>query len=831
MPACPPRETLERLALGTLGPDDEVEVASHLDGCETCRDSVMSMSRLGHTVEWQESADARDASRRDQGLPDALKDHPRYRVTAVLVHGGMGAVYKAEHKLLERPVVLKVIRPDLVATASMVQRFHREAKLAARLAHPNVVAVYEAEAFGPSQMLVMEFVEGVSLAELVKQRGLLPVPESCELIRQAAVGLQYIHDQELVHRDIKPQNVMVSYGGQVKILDLGLATLRSNDPKTALDLTGERQFLGSVDYAAPEQWESSRDVDIRADIYSLGCTFYYLLAGEAPFPNKRYTTLMQQMWAHGHAPLPPIRDLRPDLPDDITEILGQMLAKDRDERFACPGDVATALAPFTEDCDLAEFVRTARRTTTSTRDLSRISSIRKSRPPAPRDPAIARRRLALGALVAAFGLLAGCLAIAFGPGNGRRDADRKDRGPATARSAIPATTGNPIKVGVLHSLTGTMAISERPVVDATLLAVEEINRKGGVLGRRVEAVIEDGGSDDPTFAARAEKLIARDKVCTVFGCWTSASRKTALPVFEKHNHLLVYPVQYEGLEQSPNIVYTGAAPNQQIIPAIKWCVSTLKKRKFFLVGSDYVFPRAASAIIHDQAARLGVEIVGEAFLPLGGSDTRDVVRQVVAAAPDAILNTINGDSNVAFFRTLRAAGITPERVPTISFSISEVELSSLSTKDLIGDYAAWNYFQSLDRPQNREFVQRFHARYGAQRVISDPMEAAYIGVHLWSQAVAEAGVDDVSAIRLALRHQAFEAPEGLVRVDPETQHTLKSFRIGRITRQSQFEVVYDPRIPIAPMPYPDTRSRGKWDEFLLDLHMHWGGQWAYRGMP
>ena len=311
----------------------------------------------------------------------------------------MGTVYKAVHRLLERTVVLKVIRPEMVANANVVQRFRREARLAARLSHPNVVAVHEAEEFHASQMLVMEFVEGVTLAELVAQRGLLPVAEACELIRQAAVGLDYVHRQGLVHRDIKPQNLIVAFTGQVKILDLGLATLKRGEQTTIGDLTATRQFLGSVDYAAPEQWESSHDVNLRADIYSLGCTFYFLLAGEAPFPNKKYTTLMQQMSAHGHAPLPPIHELRPDLPEEIASILERMLAKDRDERFASPRDVAAALSrPFTEDCDLAEFVSTARRTTTSRLDLSAISSAREperksaDRPATDGLPAQARHR-------------------------------------------------------------------------------------------------------------------------------------------------------------------------------------------------------------------------------------------------------------------------------------------------------------------------------------------------------------------------------------------------------------------------------------------------------
>jgi urea transport system substrate-binding protein len=818
MDNCPPREQLELLTHSKLGPADQAAVATHVHGCSACQQTLASLDPHQPTEAWQPPADAADESPDDARLPAELRWHPRYRVRGVLGRGGMGTVYKAEHRLLDRPVVLKVIRPELVAHAHVVQRFQREARLAARLAHPNVVAVYEAEEFGSTQMLVMEFIDGVTLAELVKQRGLLPVAESCEMIRQAAVGLEYVHTQGLVHRDIKPHNLLASRAGQVKILDLGLATLKRGPKQADGELTSDRQFLGTVDFAAPEQWESSRDVDIRADIYSLGCTLYYLLAGQSPFPHSRYSTHLQQMWAHSQAPLPPVCEVRPDLPGEIASILERMLAKSRDERFAHPGEVAAALAPFSQDCNLAEYVGTARRTTTSKIDLSRVSSVRDSqgKSSAAGPKKVFGRKLALGAAILGLGLLAASLALVFGRRNG----------PAAA-----PPQGPPIKVGVLHSRTGTMAISERAVIDATLLAIDEIKDKGGLLGRPVEAVVEDGESNSATFAAKAEKLITQDKVCVLFGCWTSASRKTVLPVLERHDHLLFYPVQYEGLEQSPHVMYTGAAPNQQIIPAVKWCVTHLKKKKFFLVGSDYVFPRTANAIIRDQARGLGAEVIGEEYLVLGSLDVADVVRKIVAARPDAILNTINGDSNVAFFRALRAAGVTPDRVPTVSFSISEEELSSLSTKDLVGDYAAWNYFQTVNRPQNHEFVKRFQARYREQRVISDPMEAAYFGVHLWAQAVAEAGEDSAPRVRRAVRGQSFDAPEGLVRIDPETQHTSKVFRIGRITTESRFEVVYDPGTPIAPVPYPSTgtRSRGDWDEFLLDLHLRWGGQWENPG--
>jgi urea transport system substrate-binding protein len=385
-----------------------------------------------------------------------------------------------------------------------------------------------------------------------------------------------------------------------------------------------------------------------------------------------------------------------------------------------------------------------------------------------------------------------------------------------------------IRVGVLHSLSGTMAISEKSVADATLLAIEGINRQGGLLGRKIEPVIADGRSDWPTFAREAERLITQEKVSAVFGCWTSASRKTVKPVFEKHDHLLFYPVQYEGLEQSPNIVYTGAAPNQQILPAVRWCFENLG-RKFFLVGSDYVFPRTANEIIRDQLKSLHGEILGEEYILLGSTEVQDVVQNIVAAEPDVILNTINGDTNVAFFRELRAAGITPEKIPTMSFSIAEDELRSLELQATVGDYASWNYFQSVDREENEQFVQRFQEEYGRDRVTDDPMEAAYSAVHLWAQAVGEASTDDAREVRKAVANQRFEAPGGTVYVDPRNNHVWKTVRIGKVMEGGQFAIVWSSDTLIRPAPYPGYRLTSEWEKFLDDLYKGWGEGWANPG--
>lgn len=383
----------------------------------------------------------------------------------------------------------------------------------------------------------------------------------------------------------------------------------------------------------------------------------------------------------------------------------------------------------------------------------------------------------------------------------------------------------PIKVGILHSLTGTMADSESSVRDATILAIEEINAHGGVLGRQIEPVVVDGRSDWPTFAVEAERLISEERVAVVFGCWTSASRKAVRPVFEKHKHLLFYPVQYEGLEQSPNIIYLGAAPNQQITPGVKWSFDHLGHR-FFLVGSDYVFPRTANEIIKDQVLALGGEIVGEEYLPLGSHDVAAMVQQIVKTQPSVILNTINGDSNTAFFKALREAGITPARIPSVSFSLAEDELRHLGATLMTGDYAVWNYFQSIDRKENHRFVEAFRGRFGSDRVTDDPMEAAYFGVNFWARAVSAAGTTDVASVRKALSKQSMSAPEGMVSIDPETQHTWKTVRVGKIRSDGQFEIVWSSDDPIKPLPYPAFRTQSEWEIFLSELQKGWGGGWA-----
>ncbi len=371
----------------------------------------------------------------------------------------------------------------------------------------------------------------------------------------------------------------------------------------------------------------------------------------------------------------------------------------------------------------------------------------------------------------------------------------------------------PIKIGVLHSLTGTMAISEKPLIDALRLAVEEVNAQGGLLDRPLEMVVADGKSDPTVFAAEAERLIEQEQVSALFGCWTSSCRKVVKPVVEKHRHLLFYPVQYEGMEQSPNIIYTGAAPNQQIIPAVNWALATLGKR-VYLAGSDYVFPRMANIIIKDMLTAQDAVLTGERYLPLGDQVMDELVADIVKQRPDVVLNTFNGDSNAAFFQALEKNGITADKIPVLSFSIAEVELAAMDAPLMAGHYAAWNYFQSIQSPKNLAFVERFRSRFGSQAVIDDPMEASYVGLQLWAQAVREAGSAEPAAVQRTILRQTLLAPEGFVAIDPATRHLWKTPRIGKARDDGQFDIVWDAGRPLEPAPFPGYRFRDDWNRLL-----------------
>jgi urea transport system substrate-binding protein len=399
--------------------------------------------------------------------------------------------------------------------------------------------------------------------------------------------------------------------------------------------------------------------------------------------------------------------------------------------------------------------------------------------------------ITMGALAASAALvLTGC---------GAQAGDEETDAPA-AESCVD-TSGDTIKLGFLNSLTGGMAISEQTVSNVLHMAADEINADGGILGKQIEYIQEDGATDWPTFAEKTEKLLTQDCVAAIFGGWTSSSRKAVKPVVEANNGLFFYPVQYEGLESSPNIYYTGATTNQQIIPALDFLAAEGVKT-LFLAGSDYVFPRTANAIIKLYAAELGIEIVGEEYVPLDKDDWTTQVAKIVEADPDYIFNTINGSSNVGFIKAYYDAGLTPETTPIISVSIAEEEAPAMG-HEVTGNYASWNYFQSMDTPNNPAFIERWKAYPGSSGVTSDPMEAAYISMYLYKALVEAAGSFDVDAVNQAALDNVItvDAPEGVVTLDGENHHISKPGNIGRINSDNQFDIVWSSDGFIDPDPY------------------------------
>ncbi len=362
-------------------------------------------------------------------------------------------------------------------------------------------------------------------------------------------------------------------------------------------------------------------------------------------------------------------------------------------------------------------------------------------------------------------------------------------------SAALADCADPIKVGVLHSLSGSMAISETTLKDAMLMLIEQQNTKGGLLGCELEAVVVDPASDWPLFAEKARELLTVNEVDVIFGNWTSVSRKSVLPVIEELNGLLFYPVQYEGEESSKNVFYTGAAPNQQAIPATDYFLEELGVEKFALLGTDYVYPRTTNNILESYLQNKGIaaDDIFVNYTPFGQSDWATIVADVVALGEDGkqvgVISTINGDANIGFYKELAAAGISADDIPVVAFSVGEEELSGLDTSNLVGHLAAWNYFQSAESDANTDFIAAWKAFAGEERVTNDPMEAHYIGFNMWVNAATEAGTTNVDAVRSAMYGQEFPNLTGGTAVMLPNHHLAKPVLIGEIQADGQFDII------------------------------------------
>jgi urea transport system substrate-binding protein len=374
---------------------------------------------------------------------------------------------------------------------------------------------------------------------------------------------------------------------------------------------------------------------------------------------------------------------------------------------------------------------------------------------------------------------------------------------ATVNTTGLAVTDTKVTVGQLHSATGTMAISETGSIQAEQLAIEQINEMGGVLGRKIEIIVEDGASDWPTFAEKAKKLLVKDKVAAVFGCWTSASRKAVLPVFEKENGMLYYPTFYEGLEESKNVIYTGQEATQQIIAGLDWMAKEKKAKSFYLIGSDYIWPRTSNKIARKHIENvLKGKVVGEEYYALGHTDFGSLINKIKLKKPDVIYAIIVGGSNVSFYKQLKAAGITSDKWNLLTISVTEDEVLGIGGENLAGFYSAMKYFQSLDNENNKKFVAAFKKKYGEKAVIGDVTQAGYLGPWLWKATVEKAGSFDVDKIAAASSGVEFkEAPEGYVRIHDKNHHLWSKLRIGQWETGGQAKVLYESEL-IEPDPFP-----------------------------
>ena len=425
-----------------------------------------------------------------------------------------------------------------------------------------------------------------------------------------------------------------------------------------------------------------------------------------------------------------------------------------------------------------------------------------------------------------LGLIAACQPPAEKPAETAAPATPGETAPAPAAPEAKADDTGPVKIGILHSLSGTMAISETSLKDTALMAIEEINKEGGLLGRKLEPVVVDPASNWPLFAEKARELIQKEKVAVTFGFWTSVSRKSVLPVFEELNGLLFYPVQYEGEESSYNVFYTGAAPNQQAIPATEYLMSAAGggAKRFVLLGTDYVYPRTTNKILRHFLMSKGVAEadIMEEYTPFGHSDYQTIIANIKKFAVGkrtAVISTINGDSNVPFYKELGNQGLKATDIPVVAFSVGEEELRGIDTKPLVGHLAAWNYFMSIDNPINKGFIEKWKTYVkannlpdGDKRVTNDPMEATYVGIMMWKQAVLQAGSFDVDAVRQAVAGQVYKAPSGFeIKMDERNHHLHKPVVIGEVQADGQFKIVWQTESPVRAAPWspfvPDSAKK------------------------
>ena len=758
----------------------------------------------------------------------------KYRILRVLGRGGMGVVYEAEDTALKRLVAIKFLPTPSATTAgeagSAVERFVQEARSAAKLSHPNIIAIHDIGQEAGAWYMVMERLSAQSVGALLRDRGPLPWVDATRILAECCSALQAAHAAGLIHRDIKPENILLDDSGRAKLVDFGLVKDLNSEGQ---HLTQSGALVGTPLYMSPEQG-SGKPLDGRSDLYSLGATYFALLTGKPPFSGPTPHLLFQ----HYMEPLPDPRLTVPSLPEACLRILSRATQKDPDARYASAAqmqaDAESALAGLPRS---GAVIAADAKPPAAPSSPSALPSL----PLSPSNAALSvagaaasriergrpssLRHLLLGVPV----LLLGLVAVGWGLWRAGRSSLPTGPGPSPAMAGA-----EPIKVGVLHSLSGSLATTERPIVDATLLAIEELNQAGGLLGRRIEPVIVDGKSDsaaDGAFCQGAKRLIEQEQVAVLFGTWTSAARRALKPLLEASGQLLIYPAAHEGLEDSEAILYVGATPNQQVLPAVRHFAEQRGLKRLFFVGSDGIYPRAVHTMICDEAKKLGIEVIGEHYAAIGETHFAAAIHAIERHKPEVIVNTLRGDSSAAFLRELRSGRHAPVSAPVLSFGLGEGEIQQLADFKLHGDFLGTTYLPSLDTKENRQFIFRFQARYGAHRSPDDSAEAAYVGVKLWAQAAHAAQSADPRRVRPALANQTLAGPAGPTQIDPSTHHVFKRFRLARFGPDNRLQLVSESPSLIPPMPFPGPRLRVEWEAFLREHQQRWQGSWAGPAAP
>jgi urea transport system substrate-binding protein len=749
-----------------------------------------------------------------------------YRVLRLLGSGGMGYVFEAEEISLERPVALKVLKPDLALESEHRERFIREARAAADVASDHVVTILHIGEVAGTPYIAMPLLAGQTLQNRIEQPTLVEFRMAVTVLRDVAAGLAAAHAVGLIHRDIKPANIWLETEGpdgpfkRARILDFGLA--RRPHGETSLTSTGF--IVGTPNYMSPEQ-AAGNEVDHRADLFSLGCVAYTVLTGELPFQGG---SAMAVMMALANKTPEPVRDKNPAVPVAVSNLVARMLAKNPNERVQSAPEVVREL-----DAVLATFSVCAIPITLPAPQANKplgADTLAPSKsvtlpsgvpvPPATPELPVAESRLR-SARVRGFALALVIGLVGFLAWYALKPAE-----------VVPVPPPEPIALGVIYSQSGTMAVTETPLIDATQLAIEEINAGGGVMGRPLRMVLVDGKSKLDELPATVERLLNEEKVAVVFGCGTSAMRRTSRAVIERNDSLLFYPMANEGLEESPRIVYLGSAPNQNVIPAVDYLIDTLQKKRIAFVGTDSIFPKAIAEIVRARVQERkqkgsDVAFVAEHFLPFGSNNALPAVNALRNAKPDVIINTIHGTTNAAFFSTLRESKDGIAGVTTLSLTISENEVAGLNPPTLTDDYVVASFFQSHANEPSREFVRKVHAKYGSDRVVSDPMAAAYSGVHLWAQAANRAKSLEPAAIVSTIRGFEFDCPRGRVKIDKDNHYSWLPVRIGKVQPNGTIAVIPGAGSEkfVRPQPFPAMHSAEHWNQFLRKQQFDWGARW------